>query len=447
MAETRRCTGSRDNPMSAFDGLSRTILLCRDYVSDQLSNEDLCQNLQSIRVLCISNVGNLSSYSGQTALVTMVSLLNRMGMQVALQIPEITIVGPQVPFRNGSLRERLLESSGAIISGAHVQNDVNFQPDLTFVLGDTEFQSEAVFWRLHGNDWTGHLTVGDSAKLVSSWQSAWTVGSMVAAALAANEAFKFALRRLEFRDERNKEFFEPSRTCGFDFGAVWIPRLIDLGNVDLISGGAITQSVLYALLRFPGVQMSGRVYDDDITNESNLNRNMLTIHGDIEMSKAQLIADRCAARFQLKPINSRFTADLQVANLASHVLVGVDDIPSRWEVQRRSFGWLAVAGTSHFSISSSHHSDEMPCCGCLHPVDDADANNVIPTISFVSFWAGLATAVRLIKKCVGYPYGREKQHLWLTPLRLDKPNAAMWLPVQPVPNCPVSCAQSRQRRR
>jgi hypothetical protein len=77
----------------------------------------------------------------------------------------------------------------------------------------------------------------------------------------------------------------------------------------------------------------------------------------------------------------------------------------------------------------------------LHPVDDVDGG-AVPTISFVSFWAGLATAVRLLRKCVGQEYGRDRQHLWLTPLRLDQPHAAMWLPVAPTPNCPVRCRAS-----
>jgi len=229
------------------------------------------------------------------------------------------------------------------------------------------------------------------------------------------------------------------------FGEISLSQeIINLGCVDVISAGAISQAALYALLRFPNVRMSGRILDDDITAESNLNRNMLTVKDDIGTSKVQLAADICADKFHLQPIVTRFTGTgSQIGGLASRVLLGVDDIPSRWEVQRQSPGWLAVGGTSHFSISSSDHSPTDPCCGCLHPVDDLAGGNSIPTVSFVSFWTGLATAVRLLRQCVGQPYGRDQQHLWLTPLRLDQPHAALWLPVAPTRNCPVRCPASQ----
>lgn len=427
--------------MTALDGLTRTILLSRDYVSDHLTDEEICLNLQSVRVLCVSDSQNLSSYSGQTALVTLVSLLGRMGMQVGLCMPEVEMVGPQPPLTTGPLRAMLLTLSENVIAGAFVRRNVGFQPDIVFLLGDTKFDSRQLFWRLSGEDWAGSLKMGDTTTKSHAWRSSWTAGSMISAALAANEAFKFAVRRLELRDSKSQIFFEASQTSSFDFGKIsWSQGTIDLGCIDVISAGAISQSALYALLRFPVVRMSARIFDDDITAPSNLNRNMLTLAHHIGVPKVQLMADVCAPRFQLQPVKARFT-DAGAGALASQVVIGVDDIPSRWAIQRVSSGWLAVGGTSHFSVSSSDHCSTRPCCGCLHPVDDINGGT-IPTVSFVSFWAGLATAVRLLRKCIGQAYGREQQHLWITPLRLDLPHAAMWLPVAAAPNCPVRCRAS-----
>jgi hypothetical protein len=427
--------------MTALDGLTRTILLSRDYVSDHLTDEEIYLNLQCVRVLCVSDLRNLSSYSGQTALVTLVSLLLRMGMQVELCIPEVEMVGPQPPLTVGPLREMLMTLSENVIVGAFVRRNLGFQPDIIFVLGDTKFDSQQMFWRLSGDDWAGSLKMGDTRTESHAWRSTWTAGSMISAALAANEAFKFAVRRLELRDPKSQIFFEASQTSSFDFGKIeWSQEVIDLGCTDVISAGAISQSALYALLRFPVVRMSGRIFDDDITAPSNLNRNMLTLAHHIGVTKVQLVADVCAPRFQFEPVKARFTG-AGSGELASQVVIGVDDIPSRWAIQRLSSGWLAVGGTSHFSVSSSDHCSTKPCCGCLHPVDDVNGGTV-PTISFVSFWAGLVTAVRLLRKCIGQEYGRERQHLWITPLRLDQPHAAMWLPVAATPNCPVRCRAS-----
>ena len=42
--------------MTALDELTRTILLSRDYVSGDLTDEEICLNLQSVRVLCVCDL-------------------------------------------------------------------------------------------------------------------------------------------------------------------------------------------------------------------------------------------------------------------------------------------------------------------------------------------------------------------------------------------------------
>lgn len=431
--------------MTALEELNRTILLCRDYVVDALSDEEICQCFQSRKVLCVSDLRNLSSHSGQTALVTLVSLLSRMGMQVGLSIPEVALLSPQPPLLGQSVRESLIASGETLVTGATVRCDSDFNPEMIFVLGNTEIgSSHAVSWRLCGTDWQGALSMEKTAGS-QPWAAEWPVGSMVSAALAANEAFKFVMRCLPLRDQAARVFFEPSRSCDWNFGSVPLPKgSVDLGQVDVISAGAISQASLYAVMRFPRVQMRGRIFDDDLTAASNLNRNMLSVVTDVGTSKVQVVARCCGTKLQFDPVPKRFFGNsFEVRELAPRVLVGVDDIPSRWEVQRHTLGWVAVSGTSHFSISSSAHSPNEPCCGCLHPVDDPAGANPIPTVSFVSFWAGLAMAVRLLREVLASPYSPDRQHLWLTPLRMDQPRAAMWLPVAPRHDCPVHCMTSR----
>ena len=431
--------------MTTLEELNRTILLCRDYVVDAISDEEICQCFQSRKVLCVSDRRNLSSHSGQTALVTLVSLLSRMGMQIELSIPEVTLLTPQPPLSGQSVCESLIASGETLLTGATVRSDSSFSPEMIFVLGDTDIEnSHAVSWRLCGSDWHGALAMEGTAQR-QRWTAEWPVGSMVSAALAANEAFKFVMRWLPLRDQAAQVFFEPSRSCGWNFGSVPLPEGdVDLGQVDLISAGAISQATLYAVMRFPKVQMRGRIFDDDSTGASNLNRNMLSVVTDVGTPKVQVVARCCGPKLQLDPVPNRFIGNsFEVRELAPRVLVGVDDIPSRWDVQRHAPGWVAVSGTSHFSVSSSAHSPGEPCSGCLHPVDDPAGANPIPTVSFVSFWAGLAMAVRLLREALVSPYSSDRQHLWLTPLRMDQPHAAMWSPVASRRDCPVHCLASR----
>jgi hypothetical protein len=234
-------------------------------------------------------------------------------------------------------------------------------------------------------------------------------------------------------------FFEPSPDSNWDFGSIPIPTgKLDLGEVDIVSAGAISQAALYVLLRLPQLRMAGRIFDDDTTSPTNFNRNMLTLVGDAGLEKVRLVVDRCSPEFDLTPKCQRFVGP-EAGQMAPYVLVGVDDIPTRWQVQRSTPGLLVVSGTSHFSISSSCHGPGEPCTGCQHPVDDLAGPSVIPTVSFISFWAGLAMAVRLIRRTVGASYGPDRQHLWITPLRMDQRHAAVWSPVATRRDCPVQC--------
>src|SRR5216683_5690584 len=316
--------------MSALEELSRTILLCRDYVLDAMSDLEICRCLQAGRVLCVSDLRNLSTHSGQTALVTLVSLLSRMGLQVHLEIPEVAMLLPQPPLYGPFLRQALVESSETLTAGATVQVGGSFGPELIFVLGDTNFEAgDVLSWRLYGGDWHGGLTRGEKAQ---AWTAEWPVGGMVSAALAANEAFKFVMRRLPFRQRSDKAYFELSHSCVWDFGSVPVPvDGIEIGSVDMISGGAISQAALYSLLRLPKLRMGGRVFDDDVTGPSNLNRNMLTVAKDVGLAKVQVIARHCGPDLRVEPVAARFEGEFAESGVLSpRVLVGVDDIPSRW---------------------------------------------------------------------------------------------------------------------
>jgi hypothetical protein len=426
--------------MSATEQLNRTILLCRDYVSPELSDASICQGFQSLRVLCVADTQNLSSHSGQSCLSTVVALLSRMGMQVSLRIPEIPVIRRRAPFHGMLLRDSLLGCSNTLISGATVEEEASeCNPDLIFVLGDSAIEGTPFLtWRLGGSEWRGAIT--QDAVPAQRWTANWPIGAMTSAALAAGEAFKVVMRRLPLRSQDDLVFFEASRDSNWDFGSIPIPaEELDL-QVDIVSAGAISQAALYVLLRLPQLRIAGRIFDDDTTSITNFNRNMLTLVGDAASTKVRLVADRCSPEFDLTPKYQRFVSDApESRQMAPYVLVGVDDIPSRWQVQRCMSGVLIVSGTSHFSISSSCHGPGEPCCGCQHPVDDLGGPTEIPTVSFISFWAGLAMAVRFIRRAVGAKYSLDRQHLWMTPLRMDQPRAAMSSPVARRRDCPVQC--------
>jgi hypothetical protein len=120
----------------------------------------------------------------------------------------------------------------------------------------------------------------------------------------------------------------------------------DLGAIDSVSAGAITTSALYCIARMPSVDLLLRTFDDDRLDLSNLNRYPLGRRSQVGMQKTEALAAALRDRFPVTSIPARFNDDVDLASLRPRVLVGVDDIPARWTVQRRAPGWVGVGATS-----------------------------------------------------------------------------------------------------
>lgn len=427
--------------MTAKEALDRTIRLVRDAVPDSVSDDAIIEQLQSFRIKCVANKENLRSYAGQSALVTLVSLVVRMGIQVTLDIPEVDLIGPQPPLRGTHLRAALLEFGTNVVPGTTITCDTQSDCHFVFVFGDTTTEITPNVWRVTGTAWAGSIAHANFTG--ERWVANEPIGGMTAGALAATEIFKTTIRALPLRPVWD-EYFAPCDFATWDFEG---DGLIIPGNclipVDIISAGAITQAALFVLFRMP-IQLAIRIFDNDKAELSNINRQMLYLRSD-SGQKVDIVAQCAPPLFTCTPIPNHFSmmASAQHLPLAPHTLVGVDDIPSRWDIQRATLGWLGIGATSHFEVSTSSHKLQLPCAGCLHPRDDLQPNAPIPTVSFVSFWAGLALAVRFLRHISGQPYVNRRQHLWLSPLRMNENNAALWRPVASRRDCPTGCFASR----
>jgi hypothetical protein len=423
--------------VTAKEALDRTVRLVRDAVTDTVSDEAIVQRLQSFRIKCIADEMNLETYAGQTALVTLVSLVVRMGIQVVLDIPEIKLIGPQPPLRGTHLRTALVEFGADVVPGTAITCNTHSACDLVFVIGDTTAKMAQNVWRVTGTAWAGSIA---HANFVGErWNTNWPIGGMTAAVLAATETFKAAIRALPLRPVWD-EYLAPCDFATWDFegDGLILPENSSI-SVDIISAGAITQATLFVLFRLP-IGLTMRIFDDDKAELSNINRQMLYRRSDSGL-KVDIVVQSAPILFACIPIPEKFSmmASARHLPLSPHVLVGVDDIPSRWEVQRAMQGWLGVGATTHFEVSTSSHDLQQPCAGCLHPRDDLQPTAPIPTASFVSFWAGLALAVRFLRHVCGQPYEDQRQHLWLSPLRMNERNAALWRPVARRRDCPAGC--------
>lgn len=425
--------------MSLREALDRTLLLMRDEIDNRASDEMMIAALIGTSVAIITDARNIASHSAQSAFITAALLAARSGHNVTLIAPNVEMVGPQPPLKSGRLVDRLMEAGNDLLPGITFSTELpRTMLDLALMIGSspnpvTAFRS----YRLNAGAWTGHLRGADDT---APWGAAeWPLGGMTAGAMAATEAFKTAMRKLSLfarNPRRMTEVFAPSDVVSFALAPEDTPFHVELGVFDSVSGGAITNAVLFALLRLPGVRGKGRVIEPDRADLSNLNRYALLLRSADKSPKARELASIASGLIELTPIYKRFDAALVPSlpgGLAENVIVGVDDIPSRWAVQAAGPAWLGIGATSHWSTMASFHVAGAGCARCLHN-EDYPGTGAIPTVAFVSFWAGLLTACYFIRHLAGADVPSKRQQIFLTPLRPENP---VWSAVPVRPTCPT----------
>jgi hypothetical protein len=409
--------------MSLREALDRTLLLMRDEVEDDVDDDTLLAALTETGVALIADQANLVSHSAQTAFVTSALLMARSGHRVHLLCPDIPLLGPQPPLAAGRLLTELMRTGADLLPGVPFKAEQSTgEIDLAIALGDSEIPIDARRrFRLNAESWRGRLErEGDCVR----WQAgSWPLGGMAAAALAGPEAFKVAMRKLK-RIMRNparlETVFAESADLEFALAPPDTPMCNALGGFDCVSGGAIVHVVLYVLARIPEVMGRSRVIEPDRADLTNLNRYMMLLRSHRNARKAEDLALACAGtNLIIEPVNERYDQDgPDSIKLGSSVLVGVDDIPTRWFVQRANPKWLGIGATTHWSAMASFHEAGMGCAECLHPVDDP-SNGPIPTVAFVSFWAGILTATYFLRHLGGQPAPANEQQIFVTPFRTE----------------------------
>ena len=414
--------------------LDRTLLLMRDELLANTPDDALLGTLTGTEIAMVADAATLRAPSAQTAFVTMALLCARSGHKVYLVAPDVTLSTAQAPLRGTTMIAALMDSDGKIIPARRFETAPPAHAvDLEIRFGATP-QTCAARARcaLGATRWSGRLTRGT----MQPWMAdlVWPMGAMAAATLGAVEAFKCAMHKLaDFARDGAQfaEFFAPLADTTLVLAPETVPMVSALGAIDIISGGAMTNGLLYALARLPDVTGVGRVVEPDIAEMSNLNRYMLLTMDDLEELKAERLAALALGGLTLKPLPWRFETRDSIGAFAPRVLVGVDDIPTRWAVQRGMPRYLGIGATTHWSVMASCHRPGAACAGCAHPRNDA-MTGPIPTVALVSFLAALLQATDLLRDLAGTPAAETLTYI--TALRADQ----VWrAPVAEHPNCPV----------
>lgn len=430
--------------MDTVPSLSRTLILVRDHLGPAIADEFIADALLGTRVVLVGDQANLASESAQHALVTAALLCARWGASVELDVPRVALEGWQAPLSGQRLEDSLSDALADLIPRESGSGGTRRTvPDIAILVGDSRWAGRAArIVRMQADAWSGTITSAPGSRWIDSRSP---LGPLAAAGLAAGEAFKLAVTRLKDHasDLRAfEQFFAPIQEATVALAPPGTPIPTGrLGEVDCISGGAIIQAALYALWRIRDAAGQYRVIDPEHSDLTNLNRYALLRRSRVGMAKAVDLAQVKPPTVSVEPMVARYDSALRrsLGNPAPAVLVGVDDIPTRWEVQRAWPAWLGVGATSHYSSLVSYHVPGAGCAWCFHSRDDTGPG-LIPTVSFVSHWAGLWLASLLVLERMGLRPASPRQSVYITSLRADSSTGIWFGPVPKRADCMLGCA-------
>jgi molybdopterin/thiamine biosynthesis adenylyltransferase len=431
--------------MGSVEQLSRTVRLFRTDL--EIPDEALIQRaLMGVQVALVVGDDVMRTRAGQAAVLTSALLLARSGHRVFINAFDVPLVGHQPPFEGKTVYEAVDRLRGQLVEGSDISIGFPLKPAMAFEFGSRSSiapfgapRTISVGW----SSWAGELV--DWPMRALRTEDDWPMGAMAAAVLVASEAIKFVGRFLApFSGSPSyiRELFGFSRRARLPLAPEGTPKVATLGDFDIISAGAVSNALVYALMRLPDVTGRARAFDKDISDESNRNRNMLLIRRLEHLMKVELFA-HFNRGLQIEAIPRHFGRH-DLDSLAAHVAVGVDDIPTRWLLAGARVAWMGVGATSHFSSMASIHFPYSACAACLHPRDE-HIEGPIPTIAFASFLAGLMVAADFLvdlSRSTAFLTSRQR---YLTSLHLEHDGAAFSTPVAPRADCPAGCPASKLR--
>lgn len=401
--------------------LDRTLRLMRDDLVPAVDNTRLVAALTGTSVALVASAAELRSHSAQCAFVTAAISMARSAHRVTLVAPNVMLAGSQPPLSEKRLIDALVEIGHDLLPGYAFSIALPADCiDLAVVFGASPVAvAVAARGSVHVNAqaWSAELR---PPALASPWQGDdWPIGGIVAGTLVASEAFKYSMRGLrEFAIDSRlfDQLYAPASDVDLAMAPADTPRVVELGDFDLISGGAISHGLLYALARLPNVRGDGRVMDAERLELPNINRYALMRLSDLDALKTHQLSRIVAPGIGLLPVPERYVGHgLHGQRFRPRVLVGVDDIPTRWRAQEEAPQWLGIGATTHWSAMASYHVHGLGCARCLHPRDEPGPER-IPTVPFVSLLAGVHLACYLLADLAGRLV-RSDQYVYGTPLR------------------------------
>ena len=395
---------------SRREALSRTLDLLSELLgSDRRSEIDVA--LQATRVRLVVAASDLATRQTQAAIYVATSLLIRSGIRVEASLPETPrlvdlpgMVGPDFGAGLAAAVQRMFPA--AVLRAPQAEAEIV----LAFGGAPAPAASRGV---LRVNCVGRVASIARRHDAPSAWRPDDALSAIAAAGLGAVEVHKDALSTVRGSNIEVLQPCEPTFETPFS-----VIGDVHLGDVDVVSAGAITQNLFLTLAAEQHLHGRFRVFDRDIAALSNVNRCPFVLLDKLNAPKVDMLEALLPSRIQVVPIAHHFDpATAPLIRPGATMVVGADDIGVRHAAQAMKPSWLGIGATSHFFVLVTEHADGQACAGCAH-VNLGEDLGTIPTISIVSFWAGFLLALRLIAHGADlgvYSDNRQMTNFW--PLR------------------------------
>lgn len=433
--------------MRANNPLSRTTrLINQEFFNASADEDEIAAGLAATTIRLIADDANMSLRSGQAALVTTWQLIARTGIKIDLLAPDADLLLDVPPLRRPTLKAALLDLGHDLIAGLDTAAP-HEHADATFCFGDSTCDEREPIWIAASE--LGCLLTREKVH-TARLECDFPIGALAAGAAAAAIALDAALPNIEHATNLHRSARarpNPGPPVQIDLRRLF-PELdagaLRVGDIDMVSAGAVNNAFLATLLWLPHTSSDLRTLDDDVVGLDNLNRCLQFRASDAEQHrpKVQALAEASTADLHITGIPQRYgpESSAQILPFAERVVVGVDDIEARWRVQEAQPAYLYIGATNNKeALVTTHHPGE-PCAACAHPdpLELADGD-FIPTISFISFWAGLLQACAFLTE---QAEPRPARRITVYPYGLGQDNWGHAKALSPGTRCSISCNAS-----
>jgi len=199
------------------------------------------------------------------------------------------------------------------------------------------------------------------------WTGDDPVGAMAAAAAAAADGVRAALRHIS--DQLGVSVPSVPGWSGelgreVDLDLHLLKSSQNLGDVEVVSGGAITNAALFALLRVPDVGADVRVIEPDTYGTSNLNRYALGRRSQVDLPKVDILTsfgnDHIPVGGLTRRLDETFAAELDHSPATSLSASTTSPLAGSHSGTPPDSSWSAPPPTTSWSSRPTRATDPVP---------------------------------------------------------------------------------------